>query len=255
MPRSMVVGPRGGLAVDDGGAGRGPPLVLVHGATGSAAHWVPVAERLRPGRRVVLPELPGHGLSDPPADVDWSTEALAEALHLVTQELRLPRFVLAGHSLAGSVVAHYAAEHPDRVAALAFVDSGPWVPGPADLEELRRGFRPETYAAFTGAWFEGILAGARPATRELVLRGLRAMPRENFMALVYGGLGFDQGAAAARYGGPRLALCPEASGVAARWAGSGVEVRTLAGVSHWLQLDDPDEVTRALQEWAARVAG
>jgi pimeloyl-ACP methyl ester carboxylesterase len=257
MARSMVVGSRGGLAVDDGGgAGARPgiPLVLVHGATGAASHWLPVAERLRARRRVVVPELPGHGLSDVPRDVDWSTEALAEALHLLCQELELERFVLAGHSLAGNVVAQYAAQHGEEVAALAFVDAGRWVPTPAELEELRRGFRPEAYQGFTQSWFEGILAGARPATRDLVLRGLRAMPRENFMALVYGGLGQDLGAVAARYRGRKLALCAAATGVAARWAGSDAEVKVLPGVSHWLQLDAPDEVAEAIEEWIRRVA-
>jgi hypothetical protein len=80
------------------------------------------------------------------------------------------------------------------------------------------------------------------------------MPRENFMALIFGGLGFDMRAAAEKYPGPRLALCAEASGVSSRWEGTAVEIRILSGVSHWLQLDAPDEVARVLEEWMTRVA-
>jgi pimeloyl-ACP methyl ester carboxylesterase len=192
-------------------------------------------------------------MSDPPLDVDWSTEAFAEALHLVVEERRLGRFVLAGHSLAGDVVAQYAAAHPDRVAALALVDTGHREPSREELDELRRGFRPDAYEAFVRTWFEGILAHAQPRTRESVLQGLRAMPRENFMALIYGGLGFDMRAAVERYPGPRLVLAAEAFGVAARWDGAGVDLRVLPGVSHWLQLDQPDAVAQALGEWMARV--
>jgi pimeloyl-ACP methyl ester carboxylesterase len=251
VSRIVIVGPRGGIAVDDGGAGRALPIMLVHGASGRSEHWGPVAERLRRGRRVVVPDLPGHGLSDPPRDIDWSTEALAEGLHLVAEELNLSRFALAGHSLAGEVVAEYAAVHPDRVAALAFIDTGTWVPTAADLDALRRGFRPDAYDQFMSAWFEPILAGARPATREEVLRGVRGMPRANMMALVYGGLGYDTAAAAARYPGPKLALCAEGSSRAQRWA-PPVEVRTVKGVSHWLHLDAPDEVAAALESFLAR---
>jgi pimeloyl-ACP methyl ester carboxylesterase len=253
MSKLFVVGPRGGIAVDDGGSGRALPFVLVHGATGRAEHWAGVLARLRPSRRALALDLPGHGLSDPPKDVDWSTEAMAEALHLAVEELELPRFVLAGHSLAGSIVAEYAAAHPRRVAALALLDTGRRVPSAGDLEELRAGFRAEAYDAFTARWFEEMLAGATSATRDEVLRGLRAMPRANFMALVYGGLGHDMAAAAARYPGPKLALCAEGSGMAERWEGApGVAVKSLAGVSHWLHLDAPEEVARALEELAAR---
>jgi pimeloyl-ACP methyl ester carboxylesterase len=250
MSRVFVVGPRGGIAIDDGGRGEGLPLVLVHGATGSAEHWTATAALLRSRRRVVVPELPGHGLSDPPKDVDWSTEALAEALHLVAEELGLERFALAGHSLGGAIVAEYAASHPERVAGLAFVDAGPRVPSLGDLEEARHGFRPDAYERFTTEWFDAILSGARPATRELVMKGLRSMPRPNFMALVYGELGYDMAAAAARYPGPKLALCAEALGISSRWS-PPVEVRTFPGVSHWLHLDAPDEVAAALERFLA----
>lgn len=253
MARTFVVGPRGGVVLEDAGAGRGLPVVLVHGAAGRSEHWAGVAARLRAARRVVALDLPGHGLSDAPRDLDWSVEALSEALHLATQEVGLARFALVGHSLAGAVVAEHAAAHPDRVAALAILDAGPRTPTRADVEELRRGFRPQAYEAFAGAWFEELLEGARPETRTEVMGGLRQMPRANFMALVYGNVGFDMAAAAARYRGPKLALCAEAFRMAERWAGQpGVEVKVIPGVSHWLQLDAPEAVARELEAFVAR---
>jgi pimeloyl-ACP methyl ester carboxylesterase len=39
--------------------------------------------------------------------------------------------------------------------------------------------------------------------------------------------------------------------VAKRWA-PPVEIRTVSGVSHWLQLDAPDEVAAALESFVAR---
>ena len=46
-------------------AGAGEPLVLVHGLGGAAANWLALAPLLLAGRRLVVPELPGHGASEP----------------------------------------------------------------------------------------------------------------------------------------------------------------------------------------------
>src|ERR671928_511889 len=45
--------------------GEGEPLVLVHGLGGAVANWLALAPLLLPGRRVLAPELPGHGGSSP----------------------------------------------------------------------------------------------------------------------------------------------------------------------------------------------
>src|SRR2546423_5016393 len=46
-------------------AGEGEPLLLVHGLGGAAANWLALAPLLLPGRRLIVPELPGHGGSEP----------------------------------------------------------------------------------------------------------------------------------------------------------------------------------------------
>ena len=46
-----------------GSLGRGPTVVLVHGLGSDANHWLPVARDLARDHRVVLIELPGHGLA------------------------------------------------------------------------------------------------------------------------------------------------------------------------------------------------
>ena len=39
--------------------------MLVHGLGGAASNWLALAPLLLPGRRVLVPELPGHGGSSP----------------------------------------------------------------------------------------------------------------------------------------------------------------------------------------------
>src|SRR4029453_12239278 len=65
-------------------AGEGEPLLLVHGLGGAAANYLLLAPFLAAGRRVVVPELPGHGGSQPlPAAP--SLNGFADRIALLTE--------------------------------------------------------------------------------------------------------------------------------------------------------------------------
>ncbi len=99
-------------------AGEGESLVLAHGLGGAAANWLALAPLLLPGRRVVVPELPGHGGSEPlPAAP--SLNAYADRLALLLDE---PSAVV-GHSLGGAIALRLAIRHPERVRALVLAGS------------------------------------------------------------------------------------------------------------------------------------
>jgi pimeloyl-ACP methyl ester carboxylesterase len=99
-------------------AGSGEPVMLVHGLGGAAANWLALAPLLLPGRRVIVPELPGHGGSEPlPAAP--SLNAYADRLALLLDE---PTAVV-GHSLGGAIALRLAIRHPDRVRALVLAGS------------------------------------------------------------------------------------------------------------------------------------
>ena len=94
-------------------AGEGETLVLVHGLGGSAANWLALAPLLLPGRRVLVPELPGHGGSDPlPAAA--SLNGYADRIAGLLEE---PAAVV-GHSLGGAVALRLAIRRPELVRAL-----------------------------------------------------------------------------------------------------------------------------------------
>lgn len=98
-------------------AGAGPPLVLLHGGIEcGGAVWAPVVARLASRHRVVVPDLPGLGESDPVERLDDATfAAWFTALLRATCE---ERPVLVAHSLGGSLAARFATGHGERLERL-----------------------------------------------------------------------------------------------------------------------------------------
>jgi len=90
--------------------GDGPPLVLLHGGIEcGGAVWAPVISRLAESHRVVVPDEPGLGESEPVTRLDAATFAdwLAELL----RETCPQEPTLIAHSLGGSLAARFASEH------------------------------------------------------------------------------------------------------------------------------------------------
>ncbi|MFC5436574.1 alpha/beta fold hydrolase [Rhodanobacter umsongensis] len=103
--------------------GDGPTIVLLHGFAADKNVWLPVARWLTPHFHLIIPDLPGWGESSRVADASYTIDAQAARLDAFVQALRLPRFVLVGHSVGGAIAAAYASDHPEHVAELALLDS------------------------------------------------------------------------------------------------------------------------------------
>ena len=98
--------------------GAGPALVLLHGLGGAATNWAEMAPLLARRHRVLVPDLPGHGYSDPlPAGAGLGT--FAERVALVAEREELAAATVAGHSFGGLVALRLALARPGLVGALA----------------------------------------------------------------------------------------------------------------------------------------
>jgi pimeloyl-ACP methyl ester carboxylesterase len=106
----------------------GPPegkaVVFVHEMGGHAEDWDNLAEAVaRWGFRVYLPDLPGYGQSEQPADFSYSVRDEAEAVVGFMDALKIQDADLGGWSVGGAIVQHIAARHPERVRKLILFDS------------------------------------------------------------------------------------------------------------------------------------
>jgi 3-oxoadipate enol-lactonase len=100
-----------------GGPADGKPLVLVHGLGGAAANWVDLAPLLAANRRVLVPELPGHGRSTALPAVP-NLAVFADRLALVAEREGMLPAAVAGHSLGGIVALRWAIRRPAEVNAI-----------------------------------------------------------------------------------------------------------------------------------------
>ena len=102
--------------------GAGPPLLLLHGGIEcGGAYWAPVVERLAARNRLVIPDLPGLGESEPLAKLDHASFGrwLAEVVDATCERAPL----LVAHSLLGSFAARECAREASRWAGLVIYAS------------------------------------------------------------------------------------------------------------------------------------
>lgn len=92
--------------------GEGPPLLLLHGFTGSGAIWADHARELR-GFRMIAPDLPGHGRSPHPGSED-DLESIADGVVGVLDREGIERASWLGYSMGGRVALAAAIRHPLR---------------------------------------------------------------------------------------------------------------------------------------------
>jgi pimeloyl-ACP methyl ester carboxylesterase len=128
-----------GLSADVREVGKGPAIVLVHGFPLDGAMWSGVARALSPRFHVFKPDLPGRGNSEAPAPK--SIEAHADFLESLLGQIEGP-VGLAGFSFGGYVALALMKRRPEKVRALALVDTR----ASAD-DDAGRAKRDETIAA------------------------------------------------------------------------------------------------------------
>jgi pimeloyl-ACP methyl ester carboxylesterase len=97
--------------------GEGPPLILVHGLGGAASNWTELAPLLIRSRRLLVPDLPGHGGSGALPGVSGLEPFADRVAAVAAREGMLPAPVV-GHSLGGMVVLRLALRRPDAVQAI-----------------------------------------------------------------------------------------------------------------------------------------
>lgn len=259
-------------------AGRGEPLVFVHGLLGSHRDWADLMGTLSAGHRVLAPDLFGHGASAKPMG-DYSLGAHAATLRDLLDYLGIEAVTLVGHSLGGGIALQFAYLFPDRVRRLVLVSSGGLG---RELSLLLRA------AALPGVeWVLPMLASRWVRERgEAIGRGLARVGVHGGSDATHAWRGFvslgdpesrraflatsraviDPGGqtVTARHRLPAIAavptllvwgtgdrLIPPWHAVAAQQAMPNSRIEVFEGAGHFPHLDEPDRFARVLREFIA----
>ena len=115
-------------------------LVLLHGFMENLLIWEEMEEKLSQDFTLIKIDLPGHGLSKIYSDVH-SMELNAEEVKKVTDQLKLGKFHLLGHSMGGYTSLAFAEKFPDDLKSLTLFFSTYFADDVEKKEQRRKSFR------------------------------------------------------------------------------------------------------------------
>lgn len=110
--------------------GKGEPLLLLHGFSGSGQDWKASLGQWGAGFHLVLPDLRGHGRSGTLSRPFRHDDAAADMLALL-DHLKIERVSGVGISGGGNVLLHMATMRPERMKAMVLVSATPYFPAQA----------------------------------------------------------------------------------------------------------------------------
>ena len=181
-------------------AGTGPALLLLHGFTGSSETWRPFFAALTAHRRVIAPDLVGHGHTAAPDDLAHyrMDECVGDLLALL-DGLGVGKFAVLGYSMGGRVALHLTLTVPERISALILASASPGIVDPDERAERARSdvalaelIEREGIEAFVAQWERQPLFASQwslPAEVRARLRAERLRQRPHGLANSLRGMG------------------------------------------------------------------
>jgi pimeloyl-ACP methyl ester carboxylesterase len=114
-------------------AGKGDPVILMHGYAQNSHMWRPAMRELAKTHLVVAPDLRGFG-DTTKAESGYDKKSMAVDAHELAKKLGVAKAGIAGHDIGLMVAYAYAAQFPDDVTRIALLDA--FIPGVGDTTNL-----------------------------------------------------------------------------------------------------------------------
>jgi pimeloyl-ACP methyl ester carboxylesterase len=258
-------------------AGKGDPVVLLHGYAETSHMWLPLIPKLADRHTVIAPDLRGFGQSSAPDD-GYAKKAMAQDIHALMKSLHYDRIRLVGHDIGLMVAYAYAAQYPDDVDRLVLMEA--FLPGVGDWNSVFL-LRDLWHFHFYGKTPLALVTGRERTYLEHFWNDFAADPAKSvpeedreFYAKAYAEPGhmkagmevfraFPKDAedfaqfAKVRLTMPLLVLSGEKAGgpfliEQGKMVASNVEGVLVKGAGHWLMEEAPDQVMAKLVEFLNR---
>ena len=114
-------------------AGKGDPVLLLHGYAQNSHMWLPLIPELAKTHTVIAPDLRGFGTSGKP-ESGYEKKMMAQDIHALAQALGFKRVAVVGHDIGLMVAYAYAAQYPEDVDRIVLMDA--FLPGVGDWTKV-----------------------------------------------------------------------------------------------------------------------
>ena len=257
----MEVARAHGLEIAYQRVGRGPPLVLVHGAGVDGRMWQPQLKALADEFTIIAWDEPGAGRSDD-LPAGFGLADYAHCLAGVIEALGLGRAHVAGLSWGGTVVQELYRHHPDQVATLILAGSYAGWKGSLPAKEVEARVEGLRTMLERGERYDppGLFAAAPPPEFALLLEEMTAAARSaSLWAQLSVMAQTDQRDLLPRIAAPTLLIWGDADArsplrVAHQFANAipNAELKLLPGAGHMSNLEQPGPFNDAIRSFCSR---
>src|SRR6185503_8941940 len=114
-------------------AGKGSPVVLLHGYAQTSHMWNPIMPLLASNHTVIVPDLRGAGDSSKP-ESSYDKKNMAVDIHELTTKLGFDRASIVGHDIGLMVAYAYAAQFPQATDRVVLMDA--FLPGIGNWKDV-----------------------------------------------------------------------------------------------------------------------
>lgn len=114
-------------------AGKGDPVILMHGYAQNSHMWRPLIAELAKTHTVIAPDLRGFGQSSKP-NGGYTKKVMAQDVHALARSLGYRRATIVGHDIGLMVAYAYAAQYPTEVERIVLMDA--FLPGVGDWKTV-----------------------------------------------------------------------------------------------------------------------
>lgn len=243
--------------------GAKPPVVLLHGLTGSGACWTPLARALESEFDVVMPDARGHGRSGTP-EHGYTYDDLASDVIELVRALALPTPIVLGHSMGGMTAAVVATRVGSMLRGVVLAD--PTFLSPERQREVYESDVAEQHRRLLGQDEDEVLAKLKgrhprrtPEILELIARARRETRMNAFGVLTPPNPDFRELVRAIDV--PILLVISDGGVVSLETArelqeiDARLQVEMVRDAGHALQYDQPERFVAAVAPFLRSVAG
>lgn len=240
------------------------PLVLLHAFPVGPQMWDDVVE-LVAGRNLVV-DLPGFGASPVPEGAEPNLDDAADALARSLDSAEIDSAVIAGLSMGGYVALSFAQRHPDRVSALALLNTNMNPDGQEKLRERREMVERVREQGASALSIDSLLSETTRKTQPLVVSSAQELAREAnpdgvIWALEAMAARPERTFVVRELGVPVLVLSGDEDELTPLSVltdplieQDDVTAVTVEGAGHLSAMENPQEVAEALEELVSRVS-